>query len=111
MEATHGTTLYAVSNSSEELYPENNAAKFTNTLKSQIKLNPNLEYEVKLTNLHVPLYETCLVANDFEESTIKYNIGTFYIDDRFRGSYVLDETSVKPLFTLAPNVNIDGIFS
>lgn len=109
-ESTYGTTLFATSNGSLDIYPDNVASKFTNHLKSEIKLNPDVNYEVRLANLHVPLYETSLIADDFEDSCIKYNIGTFYFDELSEGKYVLNKSTAKTLFTLAPNVNIDGLF-
>ena len=108
-ESLYGTVIYATSNGSIIQYPDNKPSQFINTLKSQIKLDPNLKYNVKLHNYHIPLYETCLVGGDYINSCLEYNIG-FFIHDPNKQSYVLDQSSVKRLFTLAPEVNIDGIF-
>ena len=110
MESSNGVSLFATSNGSLDLYPKNCAAKFTNILKSEIKLNPDVNYEIRLTNLHSPKFETILVKDDFEHSYIRYNLGVFQFDDTIEGRYKLDENTVKTLFTLAPNQNINGLF-
>ena len=79
-EEIYGTHIYAMSNSSLDQYPSNTASSFENTLKSRIKLNPNLRYNVKLHNYHIPLHEVCLVGGEKkfkkggrEEKNIKYS--------------------------------------
>lgn len=110
MESSNGVSLFATSNGSLDLFPNNCAAKFTNNLKSEIKLNPDVNYEIRLTNLHSPKFEAILVKDDFEHSYIRYNLGVFQFDDTIEGRYKLDKSSVRTLFTLAPNQNINGLF-
>ena len=110
MEAKHGTVIYAASNGNLEMYPDNNPSAFINLLKTNVKLDPDIQYTVKLHNFHIPLHETSLIAGDYEESSIKYNVGLFYYDKRKTGRYMIDPSSVRNLFTLAPEVNIDGVF-
>ena len=111
MESVHGTVLYVQSNGSLDLYPQNKPHLFRNVLRNKIRLDPNLRYQISLHQLHVPLYQTCLVANDFEESSIRYNLGVFYCDEKNGGQYNLHENSESTLFRLAPEVNVDAIFT
>ena len=110
-EAQSGCSILATCNGSTDIFPDNNASKFTNTLKSQIRLNPNLDYEICLSNLHTPAYEALLVGDDFEGSYIKYNIGLFLMDPRASQHYTLKSDTSRELFRLAPNRDIHGLFS
>ena len=92
----HNAIFYGMSNNSNDQYPFNKASSFTNNLKNRIVLDANVKYNVNLHNFHVPLHEISLVANDFYESNLQYNIGLFYHDPESHfGGYVLDKTTVK----------------
>lgn len=111
-EEIYGTHIYAMSNSSLDQYPSNSASSFENTLKSRIKLNPNLRYNVKLHNYHIPLHEVCLVGGDYVESNIQYNMAVFTRDPLAHyGGYTIDQSTIKKLFSLAPDKDIEGIFN
>ena len=95
------------SQGSLDIFPKNVANSFTNVLKTKINLNPNIDYEVGLTNLHVPAYSCFLHKNDHVNSNIQYNIGLFNFK---HGRYELDRNFNKKLFSLAPGKNISGLY-
>ena len=109
MESSNGVSLFVTSNGSLESYPGNTSSCFTNTLKSPISLNHSINYEVQLSNLHIPAYENILKGNDYEYSYIAYNIGQFVYDPYTR-KYKLQEELNKELFRLAPNKDFEGLF-
>ena len=109
MDGANITTIYAMSNGSLDMCPNNTPEQFVNILKKPITLDPNLKYMVKLHGLHVPVHETSLIKDDFKDSSITYNIGIFIKDKG--NKYSVDKQTVKELFKLAPNRNVDGIFS
>ena len=39
------------------MYPDNHASKFRNVLKKPIKLDPNVEFQTRLANFHIPNVE------------------------------------------------------
>ena len=47
-------TLFVTSNANLDMYPDNKASKFTNVLKQPIKLDPNVEFQARLANFHIP---------------------------------------------------------
>ena len=73
-------TIFLTSNANLDMFPNNEASKFTNVLKQSIKLNPNIDYQARLANFHIPNVECILKKNDFEESSLKYHIGLFEYD-------------------------------
>ena len=73
-------TLFVTSNANLDVYPGNNASKFTNVLKESIRLDPNIDYLARLANFHIPNVEYILKKNDFQCSNLKYNIGLFEYD-------------------------------
>ena len=108
----HNAIFYGMSNNSFDQYPSNKASNFTNNLKNRIVLDANVKYNVNLHNFHVPLHEVSLAGNDFYESNLQYNIGLFFHDPQSHfGGYILDKTTVKKLFNLAPNRDIQGIYT
>ena len=109
MESSNGLSLFVTSNGSLESYPGNTSSCFTNTLKSPISLNHSINYEVQLSNLHIPAYENILKGNDYEYSYIAYNIGQF-VYDPYTSKYKLQEELNKELFRLAPNKDFEGLF-
>ena len=101
--------LYVTSNGSLELYPNNTPSDFTNILKHPILLDPNLEYEVKLNQYHIPPVQFTLGQNDFIDSSITYNIGYFTYDNTMR-KYKPENKYSKELFRLAPGTNLEGLY-
>ena len=108
-ESSYGTTLFLVSNSNLEQYPNNNSSNFTNILGQEVKLDPKIPYELTLANLHCPAHQNTLAENDFEFSYIQYNLGKFDYND-VTEKYDLDITTSKKLFRLAPDKSFEGLF-
>ena len=101
--------LYITSNGSLELYPNNTPSDFTNILKQPILLDPNLEYEVKLNQYHIPPVQFTLGKNDFIDSSISYNIG-YFTYDKVMGKYIPENNYSKEVFRLAPVNNLEGLY-
>lgn len=55
--ANSNFTLFVTSNANLDMYPDNHASKFTNVLKKPIKLDPNVEFQTRLANFHIPNVE------------------------------------------------------
>ena len=53
-------TLFVMSNAILDIYPGNTASKFTNVLKESIKLDPDIEFQIRLANFHIPNVEYIL---------------------------------------------------
>ena len=102
-------TLFLTSNANLDMFPNNNASKFTNVLKETVKLNPNVDFQARLANFHIPNVECILKKNDFESSSLKYNIGLFEYDIT-RDRYFENKIYRRELFRLAPNKDIEGLF-
>ena len=66
MNHQNGTfTLFVTSNANLDVYPRNSASKFTNVLMETIRLDPNIDYMIRLANFHIPNVEYILKKNDF----------------------------------------------
>ena len=102
-------TLFLTSNASLDLYGENSASKFTNVLKEPIRLDPNLNFELRLANFHMPNVEYILKKDDFSGSSLVYNVGLFQYDAD-RGRYFENELYTRELFRLAPDRSIEGLY-
>ena len=103
------STLFLTSNSNLDMFSDNCASQFTNVLKETIKLDPNIEFQARLANFHIPNVEYILKANDFDTSSLIYNIGLFEYDTN-REAYFQNPNYTRELFRLAPNKNIEGLF-
>ena len=73
------STLFLTSNANLDMFPDNCASQFTNVLKETIKLDPDVGFEARLANFHILNVEYILKANDFDTSSLIYNIGLFGI--------------------------------
>ena len=91
------------------MFPDNCASQFTNVLKETIKLDPDVGFEARLANFHIPNVEYVLKADDFDTSSLIYNIGLFEYDTNREG-YFQNPNYAKELFRLAPDKNIEGLF-
>ena len=89
--------IFVTSNANLEMYPDNEASKFTNVLKQTIKQNPNVDYQARLANFHIPSVEYVLKKGDFEGSSLKYHISLFEYDPSTRG-YLKHEKYRRELF-------------
>ena len=102
-------TLFVTSNANLDMYPDNKASKFTNVLKQPIKLDPNVEFQARLANFHIPNAECIFKKNDFKSSNLKYNVGLFEYDTK-SNRYLENKSYRREIFNLAPNKNIEGLF-
>ena len=109
MESLYGTNFFLTSNGSLDTHPENTPSRFTNVLTQPIVLNPNIKYEIQLANIHASSFEKMLVAGDYGESYISYNISLFNYD-RDSQSYKVNERFTRELFRLAPSKDVEGLF-
>ena len=91
-------------------FPDNSANRFCNVLTLPVDLDVDRAYVVGLTNLHVPIHRCVLEKDDHRSSNIQYNIGLFkYTEEE---GYILDTSfPTKKLFSLAPNININGLYA
>ena len=62
------------------IYKSNTPSCFTNLLNKLIQLNTIQNYEIALTNYHLPAHEAILHGNDFDDSIIEYNMAVFHYD-------------------------------
>ena len=53
-------TIFVTSNANLDMYPGNEASKFTNVLQQTIRLNPNVDYQARLANFHITSVEYIL---------------------------------------------------
>ena len=102
-------TLFLTSNASLDVYSNNNSSKFTNVLKETIRLDPNMKFEARLANFHIPKVEYVLKKDDFSSSSLIYNVGLFQYDTE-KERYFENRQYTKELFRLAPDRNIEGLF-
>ena len=91
------------------MFPDNCASQFTNVLKETIKLDPDVGFEARLANFHIPNVEYVLKADDFDTSSLIYNVGLFEYDTN-REAYFQNPNYARELFRLAPDKNIEGLF-
>ena len=103
------STLFLTSNANLDMFSDNCASQFTNVLKETIKLDPNVEFQARLANFHIPNVEYILKSNDFDTSSLIYNIGLFEYDTN-REAYFQNPNYARELFRLAPDKNIEGLF-
>ena len=82
---------------------------FTNVLKTPIKLGPG-DWEVGLANLHIPAYQQTLEKNDYERSSISYNMGLFTYNNS-TGEWELIKDSNRQLWKMTPDKTFDGLDS
>ena len=108
-QSDNNLTIFLTSNANLDMYPNNDASKFTNVLKQSIRLNPNVDYQARLANFHIPNVEYVFKEYDFEGSSLKYHISLFEYDPSTRG-YLEHEKYRRELFRLAPDKNIEGLF-
>ena len=78
-------------------------------LTQPIVLNPNIKYEIQLANIHASSFEKMLVAGDYGESYISYNISLFNYDKDSQ-SYKVNDRFTRELFRLAPSKDVEGLF-
>ena len=102
-------TLFLTSNANFDMFPNNNASKFTNVLKETIKLDPNVDFQARLANFHIPNVKCILKKNDFDGSSLIYNIGLFEYDN-VRDRYFENKIYRRELFRLAPSKDFEGLF-
>ena len=107
--ANSNFTLFVTSNANLDMYPDNHASKFTNVLKKTIKLDPNVEFQTRLANFHIPNVEYIFKKIYFQSSNLKYNVGLFEYDIK-SDSYLENISYRRELFNLAPNKNIESLF-
>ena len=84
------------------MFPNNNASKFTNVLKETIKLDPNVDFQARLANFHIPNVKYILKKNDFDGSSLIYNNGLFEYNVE-RDRYFEKKNYRRELFKLAPD--------
>ena len=82
----------------------------TSVLKQSIKLDPNVEFQARLANFHIPNVEYIFKKNYFQSSNLKYNIVFFFKYDIKSDRYFENKSYRRKLFNLAPNKNIKGLF-
>ena len=97
------------SNGSLEIHPSNTCSKFINQFHTPIDLPSQEKYTIGVTKFSLPKFQAKLYEKDFKESQISYNISLFKYDKE-RSIYLPDENSTVELFTLAPNVDIYGLW-
>ena len=102
-------TLFLTSNASLDVYSNNNSSKFTNVLKEAIRLDPNVNFEARLANFHIPNVEYIFKKDDFSGSSLIYNVGLFQYNTE-KERYFENKQYTKELFRLAPDRNIEGLF-
>ena len=102
-------TLFLTSNASLDVYGSNNSSRFTNVLKETIRLDPNVNFEARLANFHIPNVEYIFKKDDFAGSSLIYNVGLFQYDTE-KERYFENKQYTKELFRLAPDRNIEGLF-
>ena len=66
-QSDNNLTIFLTSNANLDMYPNNDASKFTNVLKQSIRLNPNVDYQARLANFHIPNVEYVFKKYEFEE--------------------------------------------
>lgn len=109
-ESEYGVSLTLHSEGSIDTYPSNSPSSFTNVLKIPVRLGGyNDEYEVCLSNIHVPAYQHYLLkTSDGRENDIKFQIGMFGYDAEI-GDWRLFENSKVDVFSYGLHKNISGL--
>lgn len=109
-ESEYGLSLTLHSEASIDTYPQNTSSAFTNVLKIPVRLGAyNDEYEVCLSNIHIPAYrEYLLKISDGRENDIKFQIGMFGYDAEI-GDWKLFENSKVDVFSYGLQKDISGL--
>ena len=100
LESEHGLSL--VIHSAGE-----SPTNFTNYLKSPVRLGPG-DWEVALANIHIPTYQQALPKDDFERSSICFNMGLF-THNQTSGEWELLKNSNKELWRMCPSRTFEGL--
>ena len=108
IEKKHGTSLYVISNGSLDVFSDNNSSAFTNILHNKIILDPLKSYGICLGNIHIPSTVNILGKNDFKNSYVSYNIGSFRWSNS-RRTYILKKDTEVELFKISPNKSFSGL--
>lgn len=110
-ESEYGLTLTLHSEASRDIYLNNKPSSFTNLLKVPIKLDQNEFYEVSLSNIHIPAYQSYLLKRvDRRRNDIKFHVGMFVYDEQ-TANWKLLENSKIDLWTYCLNKDVSGLES